>query len=650
VYGGGRRGPGAAVDCSATHTTSRPSAKQLPIRKESCNTKNDDSDDDGDSDSNGSDSYGSGGRGGARSGSDDDDDDKSSDADSMQEKRHTKPKIINITSTSTSASTSTSSATPGTPKGIVTMKSSDTILGHILRHVEKSMVTLGKDMKNKNENENFTYENEKDQKNENGNENSGSKSRTRTALPTHGSTSDKVPNENLSAIPSQSCKESSVERSSIVMKNKGDLANHPAHQICRCIFVLFTETPALNIASNILKPLSSGIRNRIPRIANRIKSNTEHSIDLTGHGNRKVNSNVSTGGLRGIRDDDDSSSVEILDSGSDARNVPKMNILLRNVSERRRCQALSMATKYISHCNRDCLRLLRDISLANKARNILSSSTHLTSTRHDGSKRKRSEDDVWGDSFEMRGKGKGKVRGKSKKRGYGFSDSEDEEEEVVLEKEGSDEIDKEKGIEQDIEKEKESVCDVDDDDSDIEVRHSLKPTTAPAPPTMFVHPKGVIPYVPRAAHTPYSFLEALLAVTKPSSVLGAKEWFFNKTPHEQKKIVGNSKNSDPSSSTSSKQNSNSNSNKNKNENENENENKKNPGNNTSSDKHAHSLIFKIEELEWRLLQLIRELDKQRQVQCNKKRKVRSTKLFYIFFLAIFPPVLDTWCLLFNNYT
>ena len=618
VHGGGRRGLGTAVDCTATHTTSRPSAvKEILTRRESSSERDDDdgdSDDgDGDSDSDGDgddgDDYGGGGRGGAHSGSESDGNDRSSDAGSM---RHTKPKIINSTSTSTS----TSSVTPGTPRGIVTMKSSDAILCHILRHVEKSMVILGKNiMKNKSGNEN-------NQKNENGNGNSAGNSRTRKALSTYCDITDKVPNENLSAVPSQSCKESSVEHSSIDLKNKGDVVNHLARQICRCIFVLFTETPALSIASNIINPLSPGIRDRNPRIANRINSNTAHSIEFLGHRNsQKLNSTVSTmstvstGGLKGIRYDDDSSSLEILDSGFDARNVPKKNILLRNISDRRRCQALSMATKYISHCNKDCLRLLKDISAAYKARNILSSSTHPTSTRHDGGKRRRSEDDVWGDSFGMRGKGKGK----SKKRGYGFSDSEDEDQEVVLETEASDTKEKEKEKEQ--EKDKESVCDADDDDSDIEVHHTLIPAAASAPPPMFVQPKGNVPYVSCAVHTPYSFLEALLAVTKPSSVLGAKEWFFNKTPHEQKRTAGNSKNSDPSSSTSSKQNFNPYSNSTKSENENENE-KKTPGNNSSSDKHAHSLIFKIEEVEWRLLQLIRELDKQRQVLSNGKRKVR----------------------------
>ena len=620
----------AAVDCSASRRIERSPARMLiPIRQESSsNRKNIDSDDNNDNDNRGDSDNGN------------DNEDGSVDADSLPEDHHTIPNIISTTSNSNSTPkvNSTSSIAQGMPKphGIVTMKSSDTILGHILRHVEKSMVTLGKDItNNKNENENISCENEIncvfDSRNGNVSVNNGDAVRTRTVPPTHNNLTDNGPSptDKMGNILPQNYKESSSKYSSHVIKNRRDTINHSARQICRCIFVLFTETPTLNIFANTdlnQNPLISGIRERNPRIGNRIKSSTVHSTGSSG--SRELNYTASTGGFRGIRNNDDVSIHENSKSASDARNVPKKNILLKNVSERRRCQALSMATKYISNCNKDCLRLLKDITEASKARNVLSSRAYSSSTRYNGNKRRKSEDEVWGESFQIGGRGNAKV--KRKKRGYGFSDSDDDDEEGInvetkgshdREKEGKEERkqDKEVQKENDEKKERESLCGGDDDDSDVDVRHSLKARTTTH--TMSVRLKSNIPYVQRTVYTPYSFLEALLSVTNPSCVLGAREWYFNKTPHDQNKDVGNSKNDNSSSSASSRQNKSKNVNENEEEEENEND-KNVPGNNSLSDKHAHSLIFKIEELEWRLLQLIRELDKQRHVQSNRKRKVR----------------------------
>ena len=636
VHGEGSRTLLAAVDCSATRRTERsPALLLIPTRQESSSNRNDIDDND---DSSGDSDNGN---------NDDDNEDRNGpfDADSLPANHHTIPKIISTTSTSTSIPTSKLYSTPniaqGMPKpnGIVTMKSSDTILGHILRHVDKCMVTLGRDIiKNKNEDGNITCENENEtetgneNQNCNGNENvkSGNAGCTRTVPRTHNNLTDNEPNSTnkMGNVLSQKHKESSSKHSNHVMKNRRDTIYHTARQICRCIFVLFTETPTLNISVNTNlnpNPISPGIRTRNPRIANRINSSTAHNTDSSG--SRELNYTASTGGFQGVRDNDDISINKNSNFASDARNVHKKNILLRNVSERRKCQALSMATKYISHCNKDCLRLLKDIIEAFKARNVLFSSTYSSSTRYDGNKRRKSEDEVWGESFQMAGRGNGKVKGK--KRGYGFSDSDDDDEEGInVEIKGSrceDELGEEKGRvvqkENDEMKESESACGADDDDSDIDVRHSLKARTTPH--IMFVHPKSNVPYVQRTVYTPYSFLEALLSITNPSCVLGAREWYFNKKNlHDQNKNIGNLKNATSSSVTSK-----SNKNENVNENENGNENgKKISGNNSSSDKHAHSLIFKIEELEWRLLQLTRELDKQRRVQCNRIRKVRFNSM------------------------
>jgi hypothetical protein len=77
--------------------------------------------------------------------------------------------------------------------------------------------------------------------------------------------------------------------------------------------------------------------------------------------------------------------------------------------------------------------------------------------------------------------------------------------------------------------------------------------------------------LPSAALTPdpvpnpqYAFLHALLTVVTPASLVGAKDWINHRTGA--------------------------------------------PG---PSDKHAHALVFRIEELEWRLLLLVQEMDRLR---------------------------------------
>lgn len=153
-------------------------------------------------------------------------------------------------------------------------------------------------------------------------------------------------------------------------------------------------------------------------------------------------------------------------------------ILLSDVSERRRYQALSLATHFMLYCNKACTRLLRDIVAVCKSR---------TQT-------------CWNVGV---GKGLGSKR---KKRGYGFSDSEEEEEEMEKRKE------REKG---------KGHCDGEEEDSDgIEMTSSVAPSTRSAP--VSVLPVTAITH-PVDRMDSYCFLSALLAATDPSTVISAKD-------------------------------------------------------------------------------------------------------------------------------
>ena len=154
----------------------------------------------------------------------------------------------------------------------------------------------------------------------------------------------------------------------------------------------------------------------------------------------------------------------------------------------------------------------------------------------------------------------------------------------------------------------------------------------------------------------FSFLEGLLAATRPCMIVNAKEWVLNRndydnnnniknnnnnyyndsaTKNEKIKIKKNSKanfyhinkNNDNHNITNKYDDNNDNYDDKcyykKNINDKKCMQKKSPSHSLgdSSDKHAHALIFKIEELEWRILLLIQELDKARSTQMIKGRKV-----------------------------
>jgi hypothetical protein len=287
---------------------------------------------------------------------------------------------------------------------------------------------------------------------------------------------------------------------------------------------------------------------------------------------------------------------------------PPTTLMLGNVSERRRGQILHMATKYVSRCNRDCARLIRELLTISKEQ---FSKESVGEGRSNDVKRSR-VDDIWAaSSYASKSK---------KKRGDSFSESDSDDQDSVHADHRGDSQGQSNKIGEAIPPNNSKVLDV---------RDQLRSQPSRSRPT-------------------YSFLHALLAVVEPSVLIAAKEWIQRKQPRE-------GINSNTNSSTfqtiksipvlKSRQQS-------KEQRETE-ESYHSMEKSTAqpvaapSDKHAHSLVFKIEELEWRLLLLVQELQRSSQTQSSRRRKVSKAyemqslhdimhTFFYILHVSILP--------------
>ncbi len=180
--------------------------------------------------------------------------------------------------------------------------------------------------------------------------------------------------------------------------------------------------------------------------------------------------------------------------------------MLASVGESNKSQALRLAARFITRCNRDCARLLKGVTthhrgVAQTASGLKRTHSHSSNSfGHSGDNSGGNRTD-WTDA---------RPRKRQKQQpSYGFSDSDEEAETLPA---------------------------------------SSLPSAAVTPDP--------------APNPQYAFLHALLTVVSPACLMGAKDWISHRTGA--------------------------------------------PG---PSDKHAHALVFRIEELEWRMLLLVQEMDR-----------------------------------------
>ena len=420
--------------------------------------------------------------------------------------------------------------------GIVTAKSSDAILGHALRYVEKCLVSLARNKASTN---------------------------SSTTIATNISVSISGGASHHAAL------HGSLDSSRIYDTSYENVLL--SRQICMCVFSLFTgylspghEEHTVDTASSAPAPFDRVTLSGMPDL---VDGSTFVSRTSDGCKNRAKVYATPINSLNAVKESDFTQEITLLSD----------QILLSNVSEIRRCQALSLATRFLLYCNKDCTRLLRDIVAVHKAR----------------------AQTCWN---------LGVVKGllsKRKKRGFGFSDSEEEEEVTENLKMKERETEKKKGKGQ---------CDGEEHDyADDERSSSIIPSIRSAPVCILPDTATTAVYQMDRKDS-YCFLSALLTTTHPSTVISAKNWTIRKN------------NTSPSSSSSSSTHASST------------KRRRNSGlqtplnqnisatSGTASEKHAHSLVFKIEELEWRLLQIRQELDGHRGVQSAKKRKVKNDEM------------------------
>ena len=410
--------------------------------------------------------------------------------------------------------------------GIVTAKSSDAILGHVLRHVEKCLTLLARNVAKTN---------------------SSSTIATNIRVSTSGGASRHAA---LDGSPDSSRTDNTSYENILLSR-----------QICMCVFSLFTgylspghEESTVDTPSSAATSIDGVASSNVPDIMD------SHFVASTKSDGCKDRGRL-TNSTNAVKEGDVAQESLLFSNQT----------LLSNVSERRRCQALSLATRFLLYCNKDCTRLLRDIVTMHKSR---------TQT-------------CWNLGV---GKGLGSRR---KKRGYGFSDSEEEEAEMEKIKLKESEMEKQKG---------EGQCDGEEHDSDgDEMSSSTDPYKRSAPVIILPNTAAVPPMDRKDS---YCFLSALLTATHPSTVINAKDWTLRKN--------STSSSSSPTHASSTRQ---------RNSGAQTASNQKNSAaSGVVSEKHAHSLVFKIEELEWRLLQIRQEIDGHRGLRPVKKRKVRSCEL------------------------
>jgi hypothetical protein len=438
-------------------------------------------------------------------------------------------------------------AAVGSEEGIVTAKSSDALLGHVMRHVERCMTTFARNLLSKRS------------------ETASDRPVSARSYPPQVTSKHSNASECNTSTPQGTLEKGPIEpKECTVSMGKQTLAQ----QICRCVFSLFEESPGL---PGDLSSSNHSHRSVIGSAGCDVSGSTV--IDLS------VSALLTEGG-QGRNEAPRKAAVCNTPSSdralSNTTTAVLRQLLLHNVSERRKCQALSMAAQYMYQCNRDCSNLLKRLLTVSKDRMQLSNSTRASSIENDGRKRRRGESGYCNSKYDRVGQGR-------RKKGCTFSDIEEDEEEEEEVLSLNEEVD--------------------------ETRNEGRPGTtesrraSPAPHTPISGPS--VSSVP-PEHS-YSFLEALLAVVSPSAVIGAKEWILRKyTQDPQIEKTAQQSSKGPSKRRRSQ------------------DLKSERGATAAgvaSDKQAHSLIFKIEEFEWRLLSVLQELDRQQKCTPGRHRRV-----------------------------
>ena len=530
-------------------------------------------------------------------------------------------------------------------EGIVTLKSSEVVLGHILKHVEQCMATLNKTIISINSRSNRAT-------------GSIGCNSVRNMSSNH---SDRSPHGAVENVKSLSGYQIIGDEN-----EDGESSSNSffARQICQCIFTLFephTMTPT-ELAAAASTSATSSFPSSSPSPSTSFPSSTTsntHSRSLSAGSVRQTASVLYTStttpttstaattlssGLKMYRKNGHSSSA-CTNIGTETLvpDPPVRPLMLKNVSERRRGQVLSMATRYLSHCNRGCARLLREILAISKER-TLRENIRQYNERSEKRGRERGGNDMW----ENPGTGSGK-----RKKGSRYESSEEDDD---MSDDGASDSDGEKGghglrkrrANNDGDKDS-SSCNIDNGDGSSQDR-GYNPTagfcesilgsgTYSRPGSRAVAGSGPktgphsgmcsgpgsgidsssLPSTEKSyggaqftreeegnlSESAYCFLEAILSVAAPSVIISAKEWIVHKTSSDNNNI----QQSASGESDSKRQRASSNASSAKNV-----KNSKNSidiPSGAPSDKHAHALTFKLEELEWRLLLLIQELDRAR---------------------------------------
>jgi hypothetical protein len=438
-------------------------------------------------------------------------------------------------------------AAVGSEEGIVTAKSSDALLGHVMRHVERSMTNFARNLLSRR------------------NETASDRLVSARSYPPQVTSKHSNASESYTSTPQGTLEKGPMEPKQCTVSTGEQTM---AQQICRCVFSLFEESPGLPGALSSSNHSQRGV---IGSAGCDVSGSTVNDLSV---------SELLTEGGQGRNEAPCGAAVCNTSSSdrtlSNTTTAVVRQLLLQNVSERRKCQALSMAAQYMYQCNRDCSNLLKRLLTVSKDRMQLSKSTRTSSIGNDGRKRRRGESGYCNSKYDRVGLGR-------RRKGCTLSDIEDEEEE------------------------EEEILSLNEEDD--ETRNEGRPGTtesrraSPAPHTPLSGPN--VSSVPPEHF--YSFLEALLAVVSPSAVIGAKEWILRKSTQDpQIERTAQQSSKGPSKRRRS-------------------QNLKSERGCTAagvaSDKQAHSLIFKIEEFEWRLLSVLQELDRQQKCTPGRHRRV-----------------------------
>ena len=273
-------------------------------------------------------------------------------------------------------------------RGIVTQKSSEVILGYVLKHVDRSMIELNKFLIRSNSRASVM---------------GGSSARTHsTVYGNHsytdahradrdGEGSDWIRHEggdNGVGVWGDATGHGIGEEEGKGGRMSG--YSYQAHLLCKCIFTLFEVYP-ISIPIPVPIPLPAML---FPTPATTSSSSCSSSSSFSSSSTSINNDDAVSSGAVGVT------------AGVVGANTGPL--MLKNISARRRGHVLSMASKYLSHCNRDCARLLREAVAISKERMIRKS---IEKESTDRKKRRRV-----GTNRERNGK-------KKRTKNYGFSSS-----------------------------------------------------------------------------------------------------------------------------------------------------------------------------------------------------------------------------------